>query len=52
MVKEATSLKLEQDLMEKVRDQARKENRSLNNCIETILLEYYNNIEKEKKTSD
>lgn len=47
MVKEATSLKLEKEVMEEVREQAKKENRSINNFIETVLIKHFEEKKKE-----
>ena len=48
MTKEATSLKLDETLMKKVKQRAQKENRSIGNFIETILRNYFEEIEKTK----
>lgn len=48
MVKEATSLKLEKDLMEKVKAEAKKENRPISNYIETVLIKHFEEIEEKK----
>ncbi|MFK5855246.1 MAG: hypothetical protein QM503_03880 [Bacteroidota bacterium] len=49
MVKVASSLKLEENLMEKIKKAAEKENRAVNNYIETVLLKHFE--EKENKKS-
>jgi hypothetical protein len=48
MTKEASSIKLEKEIMDKAREQAKKENRSLNNFIETILIKYFKEKEEKK----
>ena len=48
MVKEATSLKLEKEVMIKAKEQAKKENRPLSNFIETVLIRYFEEIEKKE----
>jgi len=47
MVKEATSLKLEKPIMDRVRKESKKENRSINNYIETVLMEHFKELDKE-----
>jgi hypothetical protein len=42
MTKSPFSLKLEEILMDRVRKQAQKEHRPVNNFIENVLLEYLN----------
>lgn len=51
MVKEATSLKLDKELFDRVKEQARNENRTMANFIETVLLNYLKELEKEKPES-
>jgi len=51
MTKDATSLKLEPEIMKKVREYAKKENRSMNNFIETVLIKYFEEAEKLKNGS-
>jgi hypothetical protein len=48
MVKEATSLKIEKEVLDKVRIQAKKENRPISNFIETVLIKYLKEV-KEKE---
>ena len=48
MTKEATSLKIEKPLMERVKLQALMENRSIGNFIETILIKYFDEEDKQK----
>ena len=45
-LKKITTLRLDDDLSEKLKYLADKENRSLNNFIETILKNYVENIQK------
>ena len=40
---------LPEEIAEKVKEQAKKENRSLSNFVQTIILNYYANQEKEGK---
>lgn len=47
MGKTPFSLKLDNDLMEKVREQAAKEHRPVNNFIEVVLIKY---LEEQKET--
>lgn len=50
MTKEAMSLKLDSPVMQKVKEQSKKENRSANNFIETVLIKYFDDLdEKEQK---
>ncbi len=49
MTKQPFSLKLPPELMEKVREQALKEHRPVNNLIEVALLEY---LEKAKENPE
>lgn len=42
-------IRLEVDLAQKVKEQAEKENRSVNNLIETIIKQYLEQKEKEAK---
>ena len=51
MVKEATSLKLDKELFDRVKEQARNENRTMANFIETVLLNYLKELAKEKPES-
>ena len=48
MVKEATSLKMETFIMDRLRIEAKKENRSINNYMETILIQYFDELDKKK----
>jgi len=48
MVKEATSLKLDKEVFEKAKIQAKKENRTMANFIETLLIKYLEDIEKQE----
>lgn len=41
MVKESTSLKLEKSVLERVKIEAKKENRPMSNYIETILIHHF-----------
>jgi len=49
MVKEATSLKLDKEVFERVKTQAKNENRTMANFIETVLIKYLEEVEKEKE---
>ena len=40
---------LPQEAAEKIKEQAKRENRSLSNLVQTIILDYYNRKEKEGK---
>jgi hypothetical protein len=51
MVKEATSLKLEKEVLDKAKDYAKRENRSVNNFIETVLIKYFEQVEKNEQKS-
>lgn len=48
MVKEATSLKLEGEIMKRLREEAKKENRSINNYMETLLMKHFKNVDEKK----
>lgn len=48
MVKEATSLKLDKEVFEKAKIQAKNENRTMANFIETLLIKYLDEIEKQE----
>lgn len=48
MVKEATSLKLEKPIMDRVREEAKKENRPISNYIETLLMKHFEELDKKK----
>lgn len=52
MVKEATSLKLDKIVMDRVRKESKKENRSINNYIETILMKHFKEIDKQENSAD
>lgn len=49
MVKEATSLKLEKEVLEKVKVEAKKDNRPISNYIETVLIKHFEEIESKEK---
>lgn len=49
MVKEATSLKLEKAIMERVKAESKKENRPISNYIETVLMKHFEKIDQEEK---
>jgi hypothetical protein len=51
MVKVGSSLKLEKNLMEKIKKESDKENRSVNNYIETVLLKHFEDKENKKSGS-
>ncbi len=50
-LKKITTLRLDDDLSDKLKIIAEKENRSLNNLIETILKNYVENLNKQQKNS-
>lgn len=52
MVKEATSLKLEKEVMDRVKIEAKKENRPLSNFIETVLIRYFEEIDKKENPGE
>ena len=52
MVKEATSLKLDKDVFERVKSQAKKENRTMANFIETVLIKYLEEREETEKPGE
>ena len=49
MVKEATSLKLDKEVFEKAKAQAKNENRTMANFIETLLIKYLEEVKKQAK---
>jgi len=52
MVKEATSLKIDKDVFERVKTQAKKENRTMANFIETVLIKYLEEQEEKEKPAE
>lgn len=48
MTKEVTSIRIDEDVMEKVKAAAKSQNRPISNFIETILIKYFEDEEKEK----
>lgn len=50
MVKVATSIKLEEELLEQVKKEAKEENRPISNFIETVLIKYLKEKQKETPT--
>lgn len=48
-MKETITLRLDGELMENLRKDALKDNRSINNYIETLLKRHYQDDEKEKE---
>ena len=52
MVKEATSLKIDKEVLEKVKIQAKKENRPMSNFIETVLIKYLEEQENKEKPAE
>lgn len=52
MVKEATSLKLDKEVFERVKIQSKKENRTMANFIETVLIKYLEEQEETKKPAE
>lgn len=49
MVKEATSLKMEKPIMDRLRIEAEKENRSINNYMETVLIKHFKELDKQEE---
>lgn len=52
MVKESTSLKLEKTVLERVKIEAKKENRPMSNYIETVLIQHFESIDKKQSTKN
>lgn len=52
MTKIATSLKLEDDVMGRAKAEAKKENRSFNNFIETILIAHFEKLDELKNEKE
>lgn len=52
MVKESTSLKLEKEVLERVKIEAKKDNRPVSNYIETVLIQHFEEIDKEQSTKN
>lgn len=50
MVKEATSLKMDKSIMERLRIEAKKQNRSINNYMETVLIQHFEELDKKQVT--
>lgn len=48
MTKEATSLKMEKPIMDRLRIEAAKENRSINNYMETVLIKHFKELDKQE----
>lgn len=48
MVKEATSLKMDKAVMDRLRSEAKNVNRSVNNYIETVLIEHFKELDKKE----
>lgn len=48
MVKAATSLKLDKEVFERAKIQAKNENRTMANFVETLLIKYLEEIEKQE----
>lgn len=52
-MKETITIRLESELMEKLRKDALKDNRSINNYIETVLMRHYQDqVEEKEKPAD
>ena len=51
MVKEATSIKMEKPVMDRIRSEAKKQNRSINNYIETVLIQHFEDLDKQEETT-
>ena len=52
MVKEATSLKLDKEVFERIKSRAKKENRTMANFIETVLIKYLDEQEEKEKPAE
>jgi len=52
MVKEATSLKLDKHVMDRLRQEAKKQNRSINNYMETVLIQYFEKMDQKQETEN
>lgn len=52
MVKEATSLKLDKPVMDRLRQEAKKQNRSINNYMETVLIQHFEEMDQKPKTEN
>ena len=48
MTKEATSLKMGKPIMDRLRIEAAKENRSINNYMETVLIKHFKELDKQE----
>ena len=48
MTKESTSLKLEKPILDRTKEEAKKENRSFNNFIETVLIKHFEDLDRFK----
>jgi hypothetical protein len=52
MVKEATSLKMEKPIMDRLRIEAKKQNRSINNYMETILIQHFAELDAKQQEKE
>lgn len=52
MVKEATSLKMDKPIMDRLRLEAKKQHRSINNYMETILIQHFEEIDNNQPTKN
>lgn len=50
MVKVATSIKIEEEVLERIKQEAKEENRPISNFIETVLIKYLKEKQKETPT--
>ena len=51
-MKETITIRLDEDLMKKLRRDAQRDNRSVNNYIETVLKRHYQEIEQKETPTD
>ena len=51
-MKESITIRLDSELMEKLRKDAQKDNRSINNFIETVLMRHYQETDRNKKPGE
>jgi hypothetical protein len=52
MTKEVTSLRIDENVMERIRQEAKRDNRGISNYIETVLLRHIENIDLKKENPD
>ncbi|GET20471.1 hypothetical protein [Prolixibacter denitrificans] len=49
MTKSAKTITVDEVIWDKVKEQAKKENRPISNFVETVLIRYFDEIEKSKE---